>query len=398
MINDLQDCYRILDVEPGASREEVKRAYRELVRVWHPDRFAHDPALQQKAQEKLKQINLAYEQICNGGIEEPRGRTASAESNATGAAENAGSSGSGTSSNSSSGQQEEARRQSTPHQPPQTNWARRFVQFAVTVVIVTVLKAVFSTNEHTNSRNVAYSVPYAQPGPVDHVFQPPAAQSKPETNDDVGVVEGNKVELAFTKTPEPYSPAASPTGRDLFTVGSTKDEVLAVQGTPSKFTDTTLTYGLSDVFFTNGRVVSWNQYATSPLKAELLPSTRVEAKAFFTVGSTKDEVLAVQGTPTKFNDTTLTYGLSDVFFANGKVVSWNQYATSPLKAKLSPSIQVEAKGFFTVGSTKDEVLAVQGTPTKFTDTTLTYGLSDVFFANGRVVSWNQYATSPLKAK
>jgi hypothetical protein len=174
--------------------------------------------------------------------------------------------------------------------------------------------------------------------------------------------------------------------------------VLAAQGTPTKFTDTTLTYGLSDVFFANGRVASWNQYATSPLKAKLSPSTQVEAKGFFTVGSTKDEVLAAQGTPTKFTDTTLTYGLSDVYFTNGKVVSWNQYATSPLKAELLPSTRVEAKGFFTVGSTKDEVLAVQGTPTKFTDTTLTYGLSDVFFANGRVVSWNQYATSPLKAK
>jgi hypothetical protein len=321
VINDLQDCYRLLDVEPGAPREVVKRAYRELVQVWHPDRFAHDPALQQKAQEKLKQINLAYEQICNRGVEEPRGRTASAESNSTGAAENTGSSGSGTSSNSSSGQQQEPRRQPTPHQPRQTNWARRFVQFAVTVVIITILKAVFSTNEHTNSRNVIYRVPYTQSSPTDQVPQSPIVQAKPDPKNDNGVVEGNKVESLVTKTLEPYLSAGSTTHRDFFTVGSTKDEVLAVQGTPTKFTDTTLTYGLSDVFFANGRVVSWNQYATNPLKAELLPSARVEAKSFFTIGSTKDEVLAVQGTPTKFTDTTLTYGLSDVFFANGRVAS-----------------------------------------------------------------------------
>ena len=48
---------------PGASMEELKTAYRDLVKVWHPDRFAGNPRLQRKAQEKLKEINLAYERL-----------------------------------------------------------------------------------------------------------------------------------------------------------------------------------------------------------------------------------------------------------------------------------------------------------------------------------------------
>jgi curved DNA-binding protein CbpA len=44
--------------------EDVKRSYKELVKVWHPDRFASDSKLQQRAGEKIKQINLAYERIC----------------------------------------------------------------------------------------------------------------------------------------------------------------------------------------------------------------------------------------------------------------------------------------------------------------------------------------------
>lgn len=60
-INELRECYRIMELEPGASFTDVKRSYRELVKVWHPDRFSHEPALQRKAQEKLKQINLAFE-------------------------------------------------------------------------------------------------------------------------------------------------------------------------------------------------------------------------------------------------------------------------------------------------------------------------------------------------
>lgn len=55
--------YDLLGVSPGASLEEVKVAYRDLAKVWHPDRFIHDPRLQQKAEEKLKEINKAYDQF-----------------------------------------------------------------------------------------------------------------------------------------------------------------------------------------------------------------------------------------------------------------------------------------------------------------------------------------------
>lgn len=63
-MNSFSDrCYELLGVRPGVSVQELKSAYRDLAKVWHPDRFAHDPRLQQKAQEKLKEINDAYEQL-----------------------------------------------------------------------------------------------------------------------------------------------------------------------------------------------------------------------------------------------------------------------------------------------------------------------------------------------
>jgi FKBP-type peptidyl-prolyl cis-trans isomerase FkpA len=55
--------FRTLDLEPGASPEEVKRAWRDLTKVWHPDRFQGDPRMEAKAEEKLKAINFAYHQL-----------------------------------------------------------------------------------------------------------------------------------------------------------------------------------------------------------------------------------------------------------------------------------------------------------------------------------------------
>jgi hypothetical protein len=62
-MDDIKRCYEKLGLKPGASEEEAKTAYRDLVQVWHPDRFSHNPSLQKKAQEKLKEINNAYEAV-----------------------------------------------------------------------------------------------------------------------------------------------------------------------------------------------------------------------------------------------------------------------------------------------------------------------------------------------
>jgi preprotein translocase subunit Sec63 len=56
-------CTEILGLKPGATREEVDEAYRDLAKVWHPDRFSGNPRLQKKAEEKIKEINAAYEYI-----------------------------------------------------------------------------------------------------------------------------------------------------------------------------------------------------------------------------------------------------------------------------------------------------------------------------------------------
>ena len=58
----MNDPYQILGVSENASDEEIKKAYRELARKYHPDNY-HDNPLADLAQEKMKEINAAYEEI-----------------------------------------------------------------------------------------------------------------------------------------------------------------------------------------------------------------------------------------------------------------------------------------------------------------------------------------------
>ena len=74
---DLSTYYRALDLEPGASIDQVKVAWRDLAQVWHPDRFANNERLKAKAEEQLKQINEAYRCIAQG---EPAGNPTRSES------------------------------------------------------------------------------------------------------------------------------------------------------------------------------------------------------------------------------------------------------------------------------------------------------------------------------
>jgi hypothetical protein len=52
--------YEILGVAADASPATVRRAYLNLVRLWHPDRFRHDSALQEEAHLATKCINEAF--------------------------------------------------------------------------------------------------------------------------------------------------------------------------------------------------------------------------------------------------------------------------------------------------------------------------------------------------
>lgn len=59
------DPYKVLGVTPQTSDDDVKRAYRELARKYHPDNYVNNP-LSDLAEQRMKEINEAYDMIMNG--------------------------------------------------------------------------------------------------------------------------------------------------------------------------------------------------------------------------------------------------------------------------------------------------------------------------------------------
>ena len=61
-MSEYKDPYSVLGVHPDAADEEIKDAYRKLARKYHPDKYS-DADLKKLAEEKMKTINAAYEEI-----------------------------------------------------------------------------------------------------------------------------------------------------------------------------------------------------------------------------------------------------------------------------------------------------------------------------------------------
>tara|TARA_A200000113_G_scaffold221143_2_gene232503 strand:- start:654 stop:1367 length:714 start_codon:yes stop_codon:yes gene_type:complete len=65
-VKNTDNAYKILEVEPNASENEIKAAYRKMVKKYHPDKLrGQDPAMIKGAEEKFREVQKAYETLMN---------------------------------------------------------------------------------------------------------------------------------------------------------------------------------------------------------------------------------------------------------------------------------------------------------------------------------------------
>lgn len=113
------------------------------------------------------------------------------------------------------------------------------------------------------------------------------------------------------------------------------------------------------------------------------------------IGSTLGEVHSIQGIPTLTEGETWHYGKSQIRFAQGKVISWNEHPDNPLRISSNPFLHSHER-HFNIGSTKDEVRAIQGAPVSETEAVWDYAPSRVYFQHNRVIRWQESPLQPLR--
>ena len=232
-----------------------------------------------------------------------------------------------------------------------------------------------------------------------------------------------------------YSPGTESsrgTGIGFFTLGSTKSDVLRIQGPP---TDTSVyqtigevwNYGTVDMVEFDpltGHVQAWSN-SSGALRILLIPGPNVTSYDFFTEGDHRDEVARLQGTPAGIavsqilDEEMWFFGSGDTVefsFSTGRVTDWENDGGT-LKARRAPSdsrvgavdignqrpestsnVTSNVRGsnvrYFTVGSSKDDVRCLQGQPRSIQRTTMVelwrYGRSWIAFSHGTdlVSNWS----------
>lgn len=295
---ELAEAYRILEIAPGATKEQTREARNVLAKVWHPDRHQGDPKVHDRAADKLRQINDAYAVIEGAGFpaaEAPRPREAPP-------------------AYVDSLRPQVQPRRTAPHATAERNATtqrsrarsgielvpRRRVRMWVPILLVIAAASAGITIAIQKRRNA------------------PVAQSSPTPTP--------------TPTPVPEDPSAA------FTLGSTKEDVRRVMGPPTSV-DTTFgerwNYGMADVEFRDGKVFAWRSSAFDKLKVRLAPRDAKVAEAARARGSygehaDRDEVLGVEGPPDGLDYTfgeTWEYGMSNVKFVDGHIDTvWNTHA------------------------------------------------------------------------
>jgi curved DNA-binding protein CbpA len=106
--------------------------------------------------------------------------------------------------------------------------------------------------------------------------------------------------------------------------------------------------------------------------------------SYFTLGSSIDEVkTAMGGPPSGMTDYSLSYDLSTVYIEGGRVSGWRDNQ-DVLNVMIPKTIEAESFG---QGSTIQEVVNAMGTPTGYSDYSISYELSTVYIEDGVVTGW-----------
>ena len=297
MKNEYLTSYHRLEIAPGCTWQEVRRAYKRLVKRWHPDHFHNDTRAQSLANEKIKEINCAFDLlsvhyrthgVLPSIVNTLDSTVAHADPDYTPNT---------VQSRPTTNPQSDA--QTVRHDTPNTTKRKNRYDVFVRVAFISLLLWLGYAVWQAPRKSKDYTAPNS----------------------------------ATTTTIDSAANAQAPPDTNYFTIGSAVGEVYTIQGTPSKIADDVWYYGKSKIYFNGGKVIRWEDDPSSPLRAKVDSTQSMPTQALantFAVGSTKAEVRAIQGKPLMEWGSVWEYGLSKVYFDGDRVRGWYDSPLNPL--------------------------------------------------------------------
>jgi hypothetical protein len=365
------EALHVLGLGMEALENEIRSAYRLLSKAWQPENFADDPKLKESAEAKLNDIQTAFDFLTTTSsdrtLREQRPVYLSAKLAAAAAlptvVSDAHTAADGMAAFAAPAILEAApvsaplpsAAPASEPQTPQNLWRRFKVPIIAGATIAVLLIGLFlwtafrangpAGDQSASVRKKPMNPLVALLADVLNTIDPPPSTSAAQTSElpsqsstfsgqnstpDASAPAGTQARTG-AKGQQPGTTHAAPADvqagmaklKPYITVGSTREEAIALEGTPTASTESKLVYGRSELTLNNGVIVGWHIEPGSPVRVKLWPRAFVDpALDFFSAGSTRDEVLKIQGTPSTLAEDRFEYGGAIVYFSNNRVVRW----------------------------------------------------------------------------
>lgn len=380
MRQNIQDHFRVLGLTPGVGPLEIRRAYRLMVRRWHPDHFKPGSPMQATAEDITKELNNAFEHLYRKKLYRkflPKSDYSPESDTTPGMSAQASTGGTAPPTPTDAAppkstrrpvirawfarKREQFRSGKLIRKPKHVPWARATAMAGLAVLLVPIWQKTHERRAveipvqgeaerrgesiddaaNPNSSDAARSAPAGYDVASSKVDSAPPAASAPQTQT---IPEAADMSISFGRSTSDTHIRRAEAALDVFAVGDPKEKVLALQGAPDEATENLLRYGASVVYLKEGLVSGWSDQRP---RLHVRKWTTIDsALNTFSIGSTMGDVVRAQGLPTTFTSSSYNYGSSTVFFENDRVVGWDE-SDVPLRSfdlPFSPFVDLERYG------------------------------------------------------
>lgn len=251
------DCYKILGIDPSCSWKELRQSYKHLIHKWHPDRYDDTSGEKALADEKIKSINIAYNQIQQYYRSNSTLPSATVDDPPT-------------EKDKSQKQQPatEIRPETRVRKPPQVSTRqpepeaapkrRTFYTVIIALLSLTAFYNIYTGNMVDSPSGPSEQSDYGPSRGYDsHDNQKTSART--ESGSSLNNTSKKPVQIK----PEPAK------ALKYFTYGDSIGKVISAQGIPDRTLGDIWYYGESEVHFSYGRVTHWVRKTGSPLNIHL---------------------------------------------------------------------------------------------------------------------------------